>query len=168
MRFSTIFVYLALAVGLAIASPLADRDTGPTLTDVGNSTQPNPEDPKGQESPSQARPEDEIAIVGKRGTTSKREDYNTLDKRGPITLCLYAHKNCRRPSHCYNIDIYKFNMCYLVPRYYSLYLISHPPPPYIYAGYHCIGTFFTRSPTHLFGTLLPYIFSHSCSPPPVL
>src|ERR1700733_4275517 len=48
MRFSTIFVYLAIAVGLAIAGPLADRDAGPSLKDTGNSTQPNPEDPNGQ------------------------------------------------------------------------------------------------------------------------
>ena len=89
MRFSTIFVYLALAVGLAIAGPLVDRDTDLSLTDAGNSTQPNPEHPG--EEPSHTGPGDEevkITIVGKRGATSKREDYNALDKRGPTILFL--------------------------------------------------------------------------------
>ena len=117
MRFSAVFVYFALAVGLAIAGPLTDRDTGPSLTDVGNSTQPNPEDPSGQKSPSHTGPEDEeaeISIVRKRAAISKREDYNTLDKRVPTILYLCVSKRCGRSCFPYYLDnpMYHFYTCY--------------------------------------------------------
>jgi hypothetical protein len=158
MRFSTIFVYLALAVGFAIAGPLADRDTNPSLTDTGISTQPNAEHPG--EGPSHAGPKDEEAeleIVGKRAI-SKREDYNALDERAPTILYLCGHKGCRKPCLSYNLGLYHFKTCYWVHRYYSVYLYSHPPPPYhVYVGYYhyprCKGAFFARSFTCLFGTV---------------
>ena len=157
MRFSTIFVYLALAVGLAIAGPLADRDSGLSLTDTGNSTQPNPE-PNGHE-PIHAGPEDEeaakIQIVGKRDIT-KREKYNPLDERGTAYLYLCYYRGCR---HCYfyNLNYYQFDTCYWVNfRYYSVYVYSYTNYG-VYVGYYyypyCRGTFSTRSFTYLFGIL---------------
>ena len=161
MRFSTIFVYLALTVGLAIAGPLTDRDTGPSLKDTGNSTQPNPEDPEGQKLPTHAGPEGEeakIRIFGDKGATTKRVDYNPLDERdtGSLNLCYYA--GC---TYCYSFNLrhYEYDRCYWVNyRYYSVYVYSYRHLHYgVYVGYFhypsCQGTFSTKSFTYLFGTL---------------
>jgi hypothetical protein len=162
MRFSTIFAYLALAVGLAIAGPLADRDTNPILTDAGNSTQPNPEHPVERSHAGRGEGEAKVAIVGERGATSKREDYNALDKRGPTFLILCGVVNCSAGCTSINIDSHQLNVCYWTSQYRSLYLVNLPPTSYhVYVGYHvyryprdrCISTFFARSSTYLFGIL---------------
>ena len=155
MRFSTIFVYLAVAVGLAIAGPLADRDAGPSLKDVGNSTQPNPGDPKGQKSPTHAGPEGEevkIRIFGEKGATTKREDYNPLNERGHATLYLCHHRGCNGWCQSYELEDYDFDVCYWVSHYRSLYVRSHHHLYYgVYVGYYCQRTFSPRTFTYLFG-----------------
>jgi hypothetical protein len=163
MRFSTIFVYLAFAAGLAIAGPVADRGTGLTLKDAGNSTQPTPKNPKGQKSPIHAGPKDEekakIHVIGKKGvTTTKREDHNPLDERGHAILYLCQYRHCN-DCDSYDLEDYEYDMCYWAyDRYYSVYVWSWRRLHYgVYAGYYyypeCRGTFSTRSFTYLFGTL---------------
>ena len=162
MRFSTILFYLALVVGLAIAGPLANRDTGLTLKDTGNSTQPIPKDSKGQKSPVHAGPEGEekaqIQVIGKKGATTKRGDYNPLNERGPAILFLCYYRDCD-DCYAYDLQYYEYDMCYWAYfRYYSVYVWSYRHLHYgVYVGYYyypyCRGTFSTRSFTYLFGTL---------------
>jgi hypothetical protein len=136
MRFSTIFVYLALAVGLAIAGPLADRDSGGlSLTDTGNTTQPHPL--KSEKSPVEASPEGEAAAELKVVGTSKREKYNPLDERGVAYLYLCYYRGCKY-CYYYDLEYYQYNKCYWANyRYYSVYLYAYPRPWYgTYVGYY--------------------------------
>lgn len=132
MRFSTIIVSLALAVGLAIAGPVSGRDdSDPGLDPVDGVAAP-PFDPVDPESRSL---EADVTIP------PKREDYNPLDERASSILILCPKKSCKGKCWGYNIGHLKHHWCYHSSPYSSTWISSHSGDQGIYVGPHCPGMF---------------------------
>lgn len=151
MRFSTILVYIALTIGLAIAGPTPDVK-GPGVEAVEGA------EPKFKDVPAPSGKGEEkvdAVVVGTAGkTVSKREDYNPLDERGYAVLVICPYKGCRGYCYGYNLSYYGFDYCYSTPfRYYSAYVSSYGGLGYgvyvaIRYNYYCYGMFHEKFHQH--------------------
>ena len=143
MRFSTILVSLALAVGMAAAAgPVVDRDDTTSLKAV-EAPEPKADDVPTSGAPSPNGDSDEsgdaVVVVGDGGkTVSKRGDINPLDERAYATLILCPRRGCKGYCYGYNLSYYQFNKCYFARHpFYSVYVNSHYGLGYgVYVGRH--------------------------------
>ena len=174
MRFSTIMVYTALAIGLALAGPTPDVKTPavevvdgvnePKFDDV-----PNPSDGSPSE---KGEKEGKPVVIGDKGkTVSKRGDYNPLDGRGHATLILCPHRGCRGYCYGYNLKYYSFDYCYWARHpFYSAYVSSYDLDYGVYAGNncdgYCYGMFSREIPCPIQHCLIPFVVWSRCLPPP--
>jgi len=140
MRFSTIVSFFALAVGLAAATPVVDRDSAVSLQNTGGTPSHTAVDTShGVDTPSDGGSDATPSVDGKGGdTVSKREDHNPLDERAPALLVLCPRRSCQGRCLSYNLSFYQFNRCYFAQHpYYSLYISSHSGLHYgVYVGIH--------------------------------
>jgi len=155
MRFPAVFCSLVLSVGLAVAGPVPEAST-PSISAAGGVVKV-PEftsfDPHRQLAPA-GGPDNgkaaEVIVIGNAGETkgtSKREEYNPLDERGPsATLLLCTGTRCNGSCFGVNLNAIRFNQCYSTSSYNSLYVSSPTGLNYgVYVGRGCRGEIVARN-----------------------
>jgi hypothetical protein len=135
MRVSTIILSLALAVGLAIAGPISDRDDSTHSLDPVEGVKAPQSDPVDPPSPAD---ETGFTIIGEQGPTtavSKRDDHNPLDERAIIHIVYLCQvSDCRR---CWSYSLHlRPWICYATPPFRSLYIAGGNFPG-VYVGPNC-------------------------------
>ena len=137
MKFTTVLVTFALAIGLAIASPLvehADNELTPLPRNA-------PEYTEGEVLPRQPAPEGE---AGETGPVSKRQMPDPK-----MTLNLYRNKGCRGRVERHRLDGLHFNRCYFAKHNFrsanvEIFGFQGPFPNGAFVGSHCDSMFIVK------------------------
>jgi hypothetical protein len=123
MRFTLLFPVALLAGFAAAAGPI--RDTDITVTAAGGSggapEYEAVEAPSGPSADAATAPE----VVGEGGdTVSKRGEFNPLEDRAAPILILCPDENCRGRCWGYNLNFFRFNVCYETRKFHSVFISS--------------------------------------------
>lgn len=143
MRFSSIFLPLAVLSSLVLASPVVEeREKGVTVVES-NARKPDFKISDDVKPVSNAKIGSDGGgngeKTGVKPGVSKRSDYNELDGRAPVYFIACTSSGCR--GSCYGYIIRRPG-CYATVRYHSAYVSSNSGLPYgVYASLNCRGLF---------------------------
>ena len=144
MRFSTILFPLAVLASLVLASPVEERAT--KLTAVASAAKPKGE----ADAVAKPRPGGAVHAEGTGATlakpgTSKRSDYNELDRRGTDygTFYVYAGYGCTGYFNAFNLPV-DHCVCYWTFSYNSVYIATKNGVGLnygVFVGTNCYGLY---------------------------